>query len=167
MRASLDALGPLLAATLELLDVPVPWWPWVGVGVASVVSVGLGTAAGLRVARWRVARRTARSRALGRRGERDGRRLLERGGYRVLAEQVTGEVVLWVDGRRRTFTVRADALVERRRRRYIAEYKGGPDVARVSHRGTRRQLLEYAHAFDIDGVVLVDAVSRRIEHVEW
>jgi len=147
-----------------LADLLTPPWLWLTAGSVCAAS---GVWFGLRVARWRVARRTARSRRLGRQGEIDGRRLLERRGYRILAEQLTGEVVLWVDGRRRGFTVRADAMIERRRRRYIAEFKGGPDVARVEHRGTRRQLLEYAHAFEVDGVVLVDAVQGRIEHVEW
>lgn len=142
-----------------------PWYAMVAVG--GTVGVGGGVALGLRYAHWRVARRTAKSRQLGRRGEIKGRRLLERHGYDVLAEQVSGEVILWVDGHRRRFTVRADALVQRRRRRYIAEYKGGPEVARVDHRGTRRQLLEYAHAFDVDGVVLVDAVQGRVALVEW
>lgn len=150
---------------MSVLDAPLAW-PVVLTTAGSVCAVG-GVWMGLRVAHWRVARRAARSRRLGRRGELDGRRLLERRGFRIVAEQVSGEVVLWVDGQRRTFSVRADALIERRRRRYIAEFKGGPEVARVEHRGTRRQLLEYAHAFDVEGVVLVDANQGRVEHVEW
>lgn len=140
---------------------------WPVLATAGTVAVGAGVGLGLRVARWRVARRTARSRRLGVRGEALGRRVLERHGYRVLREQVTGSVRLRVDGELQTFVVRADALVARGRRRYVAELKGGPAVATVEHRGTRRQLLEYAHAFDVDGVVLVDGPGGTIEHVEW
>ena len=135
--------------------------------MAGTVAVGTGVGLGLRVSRWRVSRRVARSRRLGVRGEVLGRRVLERNGYRVLREQVTGSVRLRVDGEVQTFVVRADALVARGRRRYVAEFKGGPAVATVGHRGTRRQLLEYAHAFDVDGVVLVDGPGGTIEHIEW
>ncbi len=140
---------------------------WPMLAFAGTVAVGSGVGLGLRVSRWRVARRVARSRRLGVRGEALGRRVLERHGYRVLREQVTGSVRLRVDGEVQVFVVRADALVARGRRRYIAELKGGPAVATVGHRGTRRQLLEYAHAFDVDGVVLVDGPGGTVEHVEW
>ena len=44
---------------------------------------------------------------------------------------------------------------------------GGPQVARITHRATRRQLLEYAAVFDVDGVLLVDAEGGRIHRVEF
>ena len=133
-------------------------------GAASVAT--LGVAGGLRLAHWRVVRRVARSRRLGRVGESRGRRLLERAGYRILDEQVSARGELKIDGRVERFLVRADALVERRRRRYVAEYKGGLDVARITHRATRRQLLEYAHVFDVHGVLLVDVPGGTVHHVE-
>lgn len=76
-------------------------------------------------------------------------------------------VELLVDGESQQFRVRADAIVSRRGQRFVVEFKGGQDVARVGHRGTRRQLLEYAFAFPADGVLLVDAVGGRIARVEF
>lgn len=116
--------------------------------------------------RWRRARRIARLRRAGTRGERRGRALLEAAGFRVEVEQPTAMLEVLVDGERHCFQVRADFLVSRGRRRYIAEAKGGAEVATVAHRGTRRQLLEYARAFpEVDGLLLVDAVGGGVQRV--
>jgi hypothetical protein len=56
--------------------------------------------------------------------------------------------------------------VEHRGRRYIAEVKTGRLAPRLSHGPTRRQLLEYRAAFDVHGVVLVDADAGSIVHVD-
>jgi len=120
---------------------------------------------GLAWSRWRVVRRTARSRSVGRRAERRARRLLRAAGYRVVESQPSATVLVEVDGCTESFTVRGDLLVRRRRRLYLAEIKGGADVSTIAHRGTRRQLLEYSRAFPVHGVLLVDmhrGVIRRI-----
>ena len=71
-----------------------------------------------------------------------------------------------VDGERIEFEVRADAIVQRKRRRYVAEIKTGR-AASVRSRHTRRQLLEYALLYDADGVLLVDATGGTIHEVEF
>ncbi len=123
--------------------------------------------AGLRFAAWRGERHVARSRRVGERGERRALRLLRRAGYRVLEEQPTGVTRAVVDGELRGFPVRADALVRKRRRVYVAEFKGAEKTARVENRFTRRQLLEYSLAFEADGVLLVDAARGRIIPVRF
>ena len=92
--------------------------------------------------------------------------LLERRGYAVLERQVPGSWTVHADGEPVTFGLRADYLVVRQGRRYIAEVKTGRLAPRLSHGPTRRQLLEYSAAFDVDGVLLVDADSGAITHVE-
>lgn len=72
-----------------------------------------------------------------------------------------------VDGKSETFQVRGDLLVRRRRRLYLAEIKGGAEVSSVAHRGTRRQLLEYACAFEVDGVLLVDMHRSEVRAVTF
>ena len=62
--------------------------------------------------------------------------------------------------------LRADYLVARAGRRYIAEVKTGRLAPRLAHGPTRRQLLEYRAAFDVHGVILVDADLQTITHVE-
>jgi hypothetical protein len=70
------------------------------------------------------------------------------------------------DGEHVTFGLRADYLVARKGRRYIAEVKTGRLAPRLSHGPTRRQLLEYSAAFDVHGVILVDADAETLTHVE-
>ncbi len=122
---------------------------------------------GLRLARRVLRARVARTRRLGRAGEERALRLLARAGYEILGREVTAEGRLHVDGRERAFLVRADAIVRRRRRTYVAEMKGGPRVSRVTHRETRRQMLEYALVFDVDGVLLVDAEGGQVHEISF
>jgi len=126
-----------------------------------------GLLVGLAYTRWRVARRAARSRALGTRAELRARKLLRAAGYRIVDEQPTARVRVVVDGTIEEFPVRGDLLVRRRRKLYLAEIKGGPEVASVAHRGTRRQLLEYATAFPVDGVLLVDMHRGEVRRVTF
>lgn len=99
-------------------------------------------------------------------GEQGASGLLERAGYAVLERQVRGSWTVRADGNPVTFGLRADYLVAREGRRYIAEVKTGRLAPRLSHGPTRRQLLEYSAAFDVHGVILVDADAETVTHVE-
>lgn len=111
--------------------------------------------------RWRLARLRKRAR----RGERDAEALLGRLGYRIVDRQAGATLVYEVDGEPREASVRADLLVTRRGRRYVAEVKTGREAPRPTNVATRRQLLEYAHAFDVDGLLLVDAERGEVHEV--
>jgi hypothetical protein len=126
-----------------------------------------GVLLGAAAVRWRARRRIGRHRRQGREGEVRALRLLRRAGYRVLDTEVAAEGRVRVDGRPVEYRVRADAIVRRGFRRYVAEFKGGPESAAVTNRATRRQLLEYALLFDVSGVLLVDAPGRRIQRIEF
>ena len=99
-------------------------------------------------------------------GELEAVALLEREGYAILERQVPGSWTVRADGEDVTFGLRADYLVAHEGRRYIAEVKTGRLAPRLSHGPTRRQLLEYSAAFDVHGVVLVDADVATITHVD-
>lgn len=126
-----------------------------------------GVWVGIRLARWVLRRRVARSRRVGARGAARALRLLEAAGWRILEREVAARGVVRVDGVELEYVVRADALVRRRRRTYVAEFKGGAGSSRITSRATRRQLLEYAVLFDADGVLLVDADAGRVHEVEF
>ncbi len=126
-----------------------------------------GCVLGVRMAAWKTSRRAARARKLGEVGERCGLRVLRKAGYRIVERQPSGRSRVVVDGQQHGFRLRADALVKRAGLVYVAEFKGGQQVARLSNRHTRRQLLEYAIAFDVDGILLVDAVEGEISTVEF
>src|SRR5262249_21331889 len=93
--------------------------------------------------------------------------LLERLGYSILGRQVSITYGLGLDGAHVPVELRADFVVAAAGRRYVAEVKTGRLAPRIDTPATRRQLLEYRLAFDVDGVLLVDAESGRVHTVEF
>lgn len=115
--------------------------------------------------RRRVGIHSRQQRAL--RGERDAEQLLRSRGFAVRDSQVAHSYVLECDGEPHAVQVRGDYLVQRGGRRYLAEVKTGTEAPRLASAATRRQLLEYAHAYDVDGVLLVDMAAEQIHHIAF
>ena len=117
--------------------------------------------------RWlrRQRRRRIAKRALG--AERLALELLRAEGYVVLATQVRQPWVVQCGSRRFDVQLRADAVVRRDGRRYVAEVKSTSFVADLKHGPTRRQLLEYAIAYGTDGVLLIDMYGEQVEEVTF
>lgn len=112
-------------------------------------------------------RARGRARRAGR-GERAAERLLRRHGYRILARQPRAGWDITVDGHPRHIELRPDLLVEARGGgARVAEIKTGRLAPRLDHPATRRQLLEYALAFGVRGVLLVDAETERVHEVTF
>jgi hypothetical protein len=150
-RVRLDALPPellLAACALALL-------------AAAVQSARLA------YARWLPRRRLEVARAAGAEGERRAEPLLVALGYAIVARQAPASYELAIDGERCAVALRADLLVERDGRRFVAEVKTGRHAPRLETAATRRQLLEYGLAFDVDGVLLVDVDAGRVHAVEF
>lgn len=141
----MDALLPTL-----------PTWLWLTIIVGLLLLLWLAST--------RVARGNAWRGEVARRAEVGAERELARLGFVVEARQVHRTFDLSVDGALVEVACRADLLVRRRRRRYVAEVKTGR-VADPTHPDTRRQLLEYQLAFDVDGVLLVDMDAGRVLEV--
>lgn len=139
-------------------------WP-IALLIGLVGLVGLQTVR-LWVERRRPRWRLARHRRLGSQGEKLAERLLEGGGYRVEGRQVTSRYTLLVDGEPRKIILRADFVVRRGSRRFVAEAKAGELAGRLETAATRRQLVEYCLAFDVEGVLLVDTHRGRISLVQ-
>ena len=98
-------------------------------------------------------------------GERKAAGLLEREGYTVLGSQVSAQYTLSVDDRTTEVRLRADYVVEKGGRSYVAEVKTGVLAPQIQTAATRRQLLEYRMAFAISGVLLVDVEAGQIHSV--
>ncbi len=120
----------------------------------------------LRAARWtrRVSARRRTRRGLD--GETVAVEVLRRQGYDIIDTQVAAWSSVTIDGEPVDFEVRADAIVSRRRRRFVAEFKTGASAS-VANRSTRRQLLEYALCYEADGLLLVDATRRTVVEIEF
>jgi hypothetical protein len=100
-------------------------------------------------------------------GEVAAEPLLRRLGYDIEARQAAAEWTVRVDGEARAVAVRADYLVRRGSRLLAADVKTGRLAPRIESAATRRQLLEYRLAFEVDGVLLVDVEEGRVEEVEF
>jgi hypothetical protein len=146
------------------MHLDLPGWLVATLALAAVL---LLLALGARLRRYGQAVALGRRRRRGAAGEREAVRLLRRCGYTIIADQPTCTVVVLLDGEPQEFTVRADALVEDEDgERLVAEVKTSA-AASVSVRATRRQLLEYAHAYGVDGVLLVDVDAGLVHRVEF
>ena len=100
-------------------------------------------------------------------GEARAPALLEARGFAVIGAQVMVEHAVRIDDRVVAVTLRADYLAERNGARYVVEVKTGALAPRIETSATRRQILEYRIAFDVDGVVLVDAESGRVHEITF
>ncbi|MBT8492259.1 MAG: hypothetical protein KJO07_04295 [Deltaproteobacteria bacterium] len=107
---------------------------------------------------WRAVRRARRAS----RGERRAEKLLRNRGFRIEARQKTLRWAISVDGQPHYCQLRADLLVEKSGRRFVAEVKTGALAPRPSNVSTRRQLLEYLIAYRVDGVLLVAPERRQV-----
>jgi hypothetical protein len=112
-------------------------------------------------------RRLQAARVAGADGEARAEPLLRSMGYAVVARQAPVTYDLTIDGEPCAVALRADFLVERGGRRFVAEVKTGRLAPRLETPATRRQLLEYRVAFDVDGVLLVDVDAGRVHALEF
>ena len=101
------------------------------------------------------------------RGERDAEELLGELGYQVIDRQVSLHWSIECDGQPHPVDLRADMLVERDGQRYVAEVKTGLSAPSLRLAATRRQLLEYAIAYQVDSVLLVDMAARTVREVRF
>ncbi|HRI62624.1 MAG TPA: hypothetical protein PK156_00255 [Polyangium sp.] len=100
-------------------------------------------------------------------GEMRAEKMLRAWGFGILGQQVSVSYDVHIDGEPVAIDLRADYLVSYGDKRYVAEVKTGKAAPRIDTPATRRQLLEYRIAFDVDGVLLVDAESERVHAVEF
>lgn len=117
--------------------------------------------------RWLRRRRMTLRMQRAQRGEERAAAQLEGLGYAILGAQVEASHAVSVDDRVVTVTLRADYLVERAGRRYVVEVKTGAHAPKIETSATRRQLLEYRVAFDVDGVLLVDGETGKVHAITF
>ncbi len=100
-------------------------------------------------------------------GEQGAEQLLVSQGYTIEDRQVTLRWTIEVDGEPVEVSSRVDLLVRCWGQRFVAEVKTGAHAPDPRRPATRRQLMEYLHAFDVDGVLLVDMESKAVRTVAF
>ena len=137
--------------------------------LAAIAVLGLWLAHRLTSA-WGAWRRSLIARRRGARavrGEQDAEELLEDHGFEILERQLRKNWVLDCDGENAEFELRADLLVARDGQQYIAEVKTGERAPDLRNAATRRQLLEYAVAYESPTILLVDVEGEEIHEVTF
>jgi hypothetical protein len=127
----------------------------------------MGAALALRVSKWFARRARVRRAARAGLAERAAAEVLVAAGYSILGYQVRQDWSVWADAEEVRFGLVADYLVEHAGQRWIAEVKTGHKPLDLRYGPTRRQLLEYRHAFGAAGVLLVDAEARRVRRIQF
>jgi hypothetical protein len=161
----LDYTG-VMGVTASLLQGEVPWFAALAIASAVVLLLLIGILLGFRLRRFWISKNAQRRTRHGLQRETEARAVLQAAGYRIVAEQqaqpwpvVAGDE--WIN-----VTLKADFVVERNGQRFVADAKTG--AARwVRSTATRRQLLEYLIAYDVDAALLVDMEERRIINVAF
>lgn len=138
----------------------------VGLAAASFLFVGFALA--IRALRRRNASRSAKRRARHAvEGERAAEEVLADAGYDIVDRQPRRQWSLICNGEALGIELRADLLAEREGRRYVVEVKTGVSAPQLANSSTRRQLLEYRVAYEVDAALLVDMEQRCITEVEF
>ena len=133
------------------------WWIALAL-LAILVAVWLRA----RLRRWWGRSRPAQAPGAGGEGrEVAAAQLLEKQGYEIVESQARRQWELDVDGDLLEITVIADYLVEKDGESFVAEVKSGEQAPDLTNSATRRQLLEYALAYDSPTIILVDMARRR------
>lgn len=138
---------------------------WLLVAALALVLVVIALRAHWR--RWRASAKARRRARIALAGERAAIGLLESEGYEVEAVQPRLAYTISIDGAPVAIELRADLLVRRGNRRFVADVKTGDRASQITTAATRRQLLEYHVAYDVDGVLLVDMARARVHVVAF
>ncbi len=133
---------------------PASWWA-VGVMAIALLWMLYRRARGLW---WRMRRDLTLAQRARRavQAEHDAEGFLRRRGYRIMSTQCERSWRVYLNGEPHEVSMRADMLVSRGGKRYVAEVKSGHMAPSITTAATRRQLLEYSLAYPVDGVLLVD-----------
>ena len=133
--------------------------------VALAIVTLAGIVIGLALARWFRGATSRRRNRLAQRGERTAETILNDAGYDVIDRQARAWWSMAVDGVPVEIEVRADLLVRRRGRTFVAEVKTGNRAPDPRHPPTRRQLLEYSLVFGAREVLLVDVEAGEVRSI--
>lgn len=158
------------------VQTPDSWQPWLEMLTRAPAAVWIFLAAMFGYGIWRGSgwwQRGSGERALKRRqriaeqAEIDAAGVLRSAGYHILDAQVEHHWTILLDGEAHSVELRADYLVSRGPKRFVAEVKSGRSAPSISTAATRRQLLEYRVAYPVDGILLVDMEAVEIHVVDF
>ena len=102
----------------------------------------------------------------GKKAEQKAITLLKKNGYKIESFQTTAKGKLLQDNETINFLIRADLIVSKDKKKFIAEVKSGR-AASIEEINTRRQLLEYSRVFNNTNLILIDTEKNKIKKIEF
>ena len=102
----------------------------------------------------------------GKKAEKKAIKLLKKNGYKIVSFQTTAKGKLLQDDETINFFIRADLIVSKNKKKFIAEVKSGK-AASIEEINTRRQLFEYSKVFNNKNLILIDTEKNKIKKIEF
>ena len=102
----------------------------------------------------------------GKKAEKKAIRLLKKNGYEIQNYQPIAKGNVLQDDEKVYFDIRADLIVSKDKKLYIAEVKSGASAS-IKEINTRRQLLEYSKVFENNNLILIDTEKNKIKKIEF
>ena len=106
------------------------------------------------------------NRRRGKKAEKKAIKLLNKNGYKIQNYQPIAKGYVFQDNEKVYFDIRADLIVSKDKKLYIAEVKSGASAS-IKEINTRRQLLEYSRVFDNENLILIDTEKNKIKKIEF
>lgn len=113
--------------------------------------------------RWKLRKRMQKAK----KGEYKAIKFMKSQGFRVTDLQKEGSYTLFIDDKPHVVNVKADMIVKKGKKTYVAEVKTGDKVTSPKYTDTRRQLLEYYMVYQPSGLLLVDMEKQKVRKVEY
>ena len=102
----------------------------------------------------------------GKKAEQKAIKLLKKHGYKIESLQTIAKGKLLQDDEMINFFIRADLIVSKDKKKFIAEVKSGK-AASIEEINTRRQLFEYSKVFNNKNLILIDTEKNKIKKIEF
>ncbi|MCR4430708.1 MAG: hypothetical protein NUV45_06795 [Tepidanaerobacteraceae bacterium] len=93
--------------------------------------------------------------------------LLKKNGFEIIDIQKENTYTVFVDDKPYKATVKADMIVKKGNKTFVAEVKSGESAPSLKSIDTRRQLLEYYLVYKPGGLLLIDMEKNKIRKVEY
>ncbi|MDD4569946.1 MAG: hypothetical protein PHE70_07485 [Tepidanaerobacteraceae bacterium] len=100
-------------------------------------------------------------------GEYRAIEFIKKQGFQVVDIQKEESYTLFIDDKPYEVTVKADMIVRKGSKTYVAEVKTGEKVTSPKYKDTRRQLLEYYLVYQPNGLLLIDMEEQKIRTVVY
>jgi hypothetical protein len=113
--------------------------------------------------RWKIKKRIFKAK----KSELKAVELLKKNGFEIIDLQKESYYILSIDDKPYKAAVKADMIVKKGNKTYVAEVKSGESSPSPRFIATRRQLLEYYLVYRPSGLLLVDMEREKIRKVEY